>query len=503
MSRTYVDFMNEITPDELYDRLIQYGLFSEKLPSVFDASTFLAFCKTPGRTPFSDKWYPYASYNSMRNINIPRPIGIPTPMGYERLCACLKDHWPLIQKHFINTTSTQTHIVSRIHIRKMHNTDALFEMNYKDWKADGTPEPDLLIGKKYMVCADISKCFPSIYTHAIPWALVGKTTAKQYSKNKSAWYNQIDHFAQISKNGETHGLLIGPHTSNLLSEIILCKIDEALNQKWDYIRNIDDYCCYVKSRDEADDFLVDLNRCLREYDLSLNHKKTEILELPVGAVERWVRQLKNKSVYFGKFKPYVDYKEVQSFLDFSIELVTQSRENASIIFYALKTLKDFTLTPNAKQYLAKTVISLALIYPYIVPLLGEFLFDKYNVSPSLVEHSVNLIYDTYLPKRYNDACAHALFYAVKYNVIIKNFSVEAVPLANDCILSLMALIYARHIHDTIALKKLKEYAKKLKAASEFEENWPFTYECLTVGLLGDDWKKMKQADVSFLKKIYR
>lgn len=317
------------------------------------------------------------------------------------------------------------------------------------------------------------------------------------------WYNQIDHFAQTSKNGETHGLLIGPHTSNLLSEIILCKIDEVLSQKWDYIRNIDDYCCYVKSRDEADDFLVDLNRCLGEYDLSLNHKKTEILELPVGAVERWVRQLKNKSVYFGKFKPYVDYKEIQSFLDFSIELVTQSRENASIIFYALKTLKDFTLTSNAKQYLAKTVISLALIYPYIVPLLGEFLFDKYNVSSSLVEHSVNLIYDTYLPKRYSDACAHALFYAVKYNVIIKNFSVDTIALANDCILSLMALIYARNIHDTIALKKLKEYAKNLKATSAFEENWPFTYECLTVGLLSDDWKKMKQADVSFLKKFYR
>ena len=184
-------------------------------------------------------------------------------------------------------------------------------------------------------------------------------------------------------------------------------------------------------------------------------------------------------------------------------MVTQSRENASIIFYALKTLKDFTLTSNAKQYLAKTVISLALIYPYIVPLLGEFLFDKYNVSSSLVEHSVNLIYDTYLPKRYSDACAHALFYAVKYNVIIKNFSVDTIALANDCILSLMALIYARNIHDTIALKKLEEYAKKLKATSAFEENWPFTYECLTVGLLSGDWKKMKQADVSFLKKIYR
>ena len=46
-------------------------------------------------------------------------------------------------------------------------------MNYSNWKTDGTPEPDLLIGKKYIVKADISTCFPSIYTHSIPWALVG------------------------------------------------------------------------------------------------------------------------------------------------------------------------------------------------------------------------------------------------------------------------------------------------------------------------------------------
>ncbi len=51
-------------------------------------------------------------------------------------------------------------------------------MNYSNWKTDGTPEPDLLIGKRYLVKADISTCFPSIYTHSIPWALIGKDDAK-------------------------------------------------------------------------------------------------------------------------------------------------------------------------------------------------------------------------------------------------------------------------------------------------------------------------------------
>lgn len=44
--------MDEIAPDELYDRLIQYGLFSEKLPPIFDCTAFLAYCKELDRPVF-------------------------------------------------------------------------------------------------------------------------------------------------------------------------------------------------------------------------------------------------------------------------------------------------------------------------------------------------------------------------------------------------------------------------------------------------------------------
>lgn len=503
MNKRYADFMNEITPNELYDRLIKHGLFSEKLPPVFDASSFLSFCKDPQRPPFSKTRQQYASYSSMRNINIPRPIGIPTPMKHERLCACLRDNWDCLQEYFNKTTSNQKYIVSRIHIRKMYNTDALFEMNYKDWRIDGDPEPDILIGKKYMVYADISKCFPSIYTHAIPWALVGKSTAKITAKEENKWYNKIDQSVRNSKYGETQGILIGPHTSNIISEIVLCKIDEELSKRWDYVRNIDDFCCYVKSRDEADDFLVDLNRWLNEYGLSLNHKKTEIHELPVGTTERWVRQIKSKSLYFGKFKPYVDYKEIQSFLDFSIELVNKNKENASIILYAMKVLKNYKLTQNAQLYLFKTITAWSLIYPYIVPLLGDYLFDVYSIPNSEIERSINLIYDKYLPKRYYEASSYALYYASKYNLTIDSFNVNGIIEANDCILSLMSLIYCRKQNNKGALASLKQYAIDLSSPSELETYWPFVYECLTVGCFTNEWEEMKKNKVSFLKREFQ
>lgn len=503
MPKTYDEFMKDISADELYDRMIQYGMFAEKLPPVFDGASFLAYCKDPSHPVFADKWHDYVRYDSMRNINIPRPLGIPTPMGHERLCKCLKDEWLNLQQYFQTTTANQKHIVSRIHIRKANDTDASFQMNYSNWRDDGTPEPDLLMGKQYMVSADISKCFPSIYTHAIPWALVGKPIAKQNATKTNQWYNQIDHFAQNSKNGETHSLLIGPHTSNLLSEIILCKIDETLCKKWDYTRHIDDFCCFVKTHDDADQFLVDLNACLKEYGLSLNHKKTKIEALPAAMTEQWVRKLQKQILPFGKFHDYVDYHEVQVFIDFCVDLMSENKDNASILLYGMKVLKGQKLTQNAQQYFTKMSVSLALIYPYIVPLLDECVFTPCSTDPAEIEKYLNLIYEHYFAKNYFEACSFALYYATKYDFEISSFDVNTVISKEDCIFDLMALIYCRKRKQSADQKTLKNYAKQLKANGVFDEFWLFAYESLSVGLVTDDWKGMKKANVSFLKPEYQ
>ena len=441
--------MLEIKADELYDGLVSYGLFSEKLPHIFTGSLFLSYCKNNRKQSFRDnKWKGYINYESMRNINIPRNIGIPTPMGHELLCKTLSEHWTKLTEYFGEKTKNQTRIISRIHIRKMQDTNALFFMNYKNWIVEGSPEPDIYLGKRYMIHADISKCYPSIYTHAIPWALVGKDVAKNNTgiKAKNEWYNQIDHFAQVSKNGETHGLLIGPHTSNVLSEIILCAIDEKLSEKYkSYVRNIDDYICYVDTKEEAEKFIIDLNRELRQYDLLLNHKKTEIHELPISAVETWVHKIQNHMTIFQKFKDYIDYREIQAFIDFIIKLVTENADNNSIVLYAVKALKDFKLTNNAQEYLVKSIVSLSLLYPYLVPILGKYIFEKYEVDNNLIQEYVNKIYKRYIEKNNYEACSFALLYAIDSKSKIDSLDVETIKNSDDCILMLMAFIYYKKI----------------------------------------------------------
>lgn len=495
--------MNEITPDELYDRLIQYGLFSEKLPPIFDCSDFLKFCKKEKRPIFAQQWYPYAVFYSMKNVNIPRTIGIPAPMAHERVCACLKQNWSELQKFFSTVTSENTINISRIHIRKMHDTNALFKMNYSNWKTDGTPEPDISLGKKYLVKADISNCFPSIYTHAIPWAIATKNEAKNNVGDNTIWYNTLDLETRNSTNGETHGLLIGPHTSNILSELILCEIDRNLSNKWEYTRKIDDYFCYVNSKDEAENFLIQLNYWLREYNLTINHKKTEIVELPIATAEQWANQIQDKIVYLEKFHPYVDYLEVQAIMDFCIELMHRNKDNASILFYGIKVLSGHNLTPNAKKYVEKAATSLGLNYPYIVPLLDQFVYAPYKTSFEDLKIYINRIFDRYISKDCFEAVSYAIYYSTKYNLVLENFNVETIISKNDCILSLCALIYCRHYNLRKSLDLLKKHAKSLKKNGDFIAQWPFTFECLTVGLVEDSWKELKKDKVSFLKAEYR
>ena len=182
-SKHYYDFTNELSADEIYEGLLAHGLFTEKLPPVFTTKAFFDYCESQSPA-FPKDSTEYIYHESMRNINTPRPLGIPNPAAYQRLCKYISEIWPQLQQYFEEETKGQKHIISRTHIRKMKESDSLFSMNYKNWKDDGTPEPDLLLGARYLVHADVSNCFPSIYTHALSWALVGKDVAKQNQKGK-------------------------------------------------------------------------------------------------------------------------------------------------------------------------------------------------------------------------------------------------------------------------------------------------------------------------------
>lgn len=151
-------------------------------------------------------------------------------------------------------------------------------------------------GGRVTLKTDISQFYPSIYTHAVDWAIRGKQRAKQ-SLRAPGLGPQLDRLLRNSRGGQTIGLSVGPDTSWLVAEILLAKIDSELAKKFPGLprrcaRFGDDMTFYATSHDEAHDVLAAYQNLLLEYELAVNPTKVAVIEGLEPVEPRWVRKLR-------------------------------------------------------------------------------------------------------------------------------------------------------------------------------------------------------------------
>lgn len=132
---------------------------------------------------------------------------------------------------------------------------------------------------------DINRFYGSIYTHSIPWAVLGKEEAKKRFANgqlRRHWSNVLDQLVRNGNQQQTIGIPIGPDTSRILSELLLARIDRELTatrsglMSSQIFHNIDDYQFGVLSQSDAEDAQSVFVRTIARYELRLNDFKTSI-----------------------------------------------------------------------------------------------------------------------------------------------------------------------------------------------------------------------------------
>lgn len=499
--KSYYKHINDFTDTEILEGLLGYGLFPNKVPPFLTSRPFYDYVIDKSPVFNSNKNYDYISYENMRNINVPRMLAIPHPFGYANLCQFIAKEWNKTQNYFKEKTENQKHKVSRVHLRKMQNKDSLFEMNYKNFDDDGFPENDLLIRSNYIAKADISNCYPSIYSHSISWALIGKTEAKLKSGKKfdKEWFNKYDELTRKIKNNETNGILIGPHTSNLISEIVLVAIDlEMENKGYRFTRYIDDYTCYVETYNDAEQFFIDLSVELKKFELSLNHKKSEILTLPFALSETWLRKL--KAFHFPEIvtkegKHVLKIAELRSFLDLTLDLMKSEKENSAILSYSIKIISSKYLGVQARAFYFKRLHHLILLYPYLLPYVDDYLLQPFNYSNAQIKELLNDILDYSFQKNIPEATSYVLFLALKYDILLDKDYTTVILDREDCMSMLLMYLYSlKHS------RSIRIFRKKAKDLSNLEPDkyWLFIYEVLPYNSLKDNFKQMKKDKLSFI-----
>ncbi|CAJ8041468.1 Reverse transcriptase (RNA-dependent DNA polymerase) [Burkholderia pseudomallei] len=141
---------------------------------------------------------------------------------------------------------------------------------------------------------DVKKCFASIYTHSIAWAVKGKEYAKS-QKDLDSFEKRFDKLMQQSNYDETNGIVVGPEVSRIYAEIILQQVDLNIEfhlrklgiteDMYSIRRYIDDF--FVFARDERTlDAIYEVAQVeLQVYKLFVNEAKTFRTRRPFATQE--------------------------------------------------------------------------------------------------------------------------------------------------------------------------------------------------------------------------
>lgn len=493
----------KLSQDDVLNGLLNHGLFSEKIPPCFTSDGLAAFVngllaglldeaeENALKNALDKRAHDYMRYEALRDSNIPRHMGVPHPEAYAVQALAVAKHWKVIAEH----CNQPKPAFSRIYVRHVGN-GRIFEMNYKGNDRFYLEEEELKwrSGAQFVVESDVASCFPSIYTHSIPWALHGKEVAKKSNSLNGLAGNMLDKCTQNTRDRQTNGLLIGPHASNIISEIVLTKIDADL-QGMGYLRvkrHVDDYRFYASTFEEAERFIKDLGLALRSYEMSLNEKKTKIKALPRPSDEDWVLVLNRHSLpRDGELK----YSEIRAYLDLALTCA-QALGKSTPLNYAIKVLAKTTSKANpsdsgeavprnlslrAKRMYAQEAMNLALAYPYLAPLLDEYVFTPYGydgLADNISEFATALV-ELGLRKLYPDAIAHAIFLSLKHDFVLglKDDQLIEIVALDDCVANVLLLEYAKLRGRTKVRAVVNSRAKKLLAANarDKDRQWLLIY----------------------------
>jgi hypothetical protein len=379
--------------------------------------------------------YDQVEYQLTRFNSVARLLSVPHPLPYAKLCMALSENWDKLE--FISQNSS-----SRIKPQLYEDGRVIIMNGYSDSVEKANHQLDDAFGMRYRVTADIANCFPSIYSHAVPWALVGFNEAKAQRGN-ALWFNQIDKHLRACKRDETQGVAIGPATSNIVAEAILARIDEKLSaQGFRFERYIDDYSCHAESEEKAQAFVRALGLEAATYKLQLNIKKTKFTRLPEPVNDSWIVELSRHLPNDAEWSSSDAFR----YLDFAVALA-ESHPEASVIKYAANVVSNAKVAFMAHDEILNYLLMLAFYRPELLPVLSGlieqsyFLFFGQFIDWCRTLPKLNVIVQEHALQHRSDGMCWGLFYLARHPQGITEDTANAVIKTEDA-LALLTLYWS-------------------------------------------------------------
>jgi len=467
----------------VYEALTRHNYFpnqkegEEELPPCFSTSKYtpeLVEILVALEEPQERKklGYDQVEYSLTRHNNVPRKLGLVHPRAHAQISKVIVNNWKDIKYICGNKNSMikpGLHLDGRILI-----------MDYEDVSEKVRRLSVEGFSKGFRVHSDISSCFHSVYTHSIPWAVLGFENSKNIilKKNKPInqqhWSEQLDFYARSSRRKETLGLAIGPASSSVIVELILGVVDLELEKKgFEFKRYIDDYVCSCDTHENAKLFIRVLGQELSKFKLNINLNKTKIVDLPRPTSDDWVAELSGclPSVYIDENYSRRKYllKEILSYLDMAV-LINEKTPDGSVLKYAVKTIIN-NVHNSAVPYVLDYLFNLAWYFPLLIPHLGTLL-NHDSIDPKEYSDRLNKIIVENAKNHRSDGMTWPLYFLNEHDLSVSVEAFGEVFKSKDCV----ALVCLYRF--SVAQQHIVDFSNELLCKTDYEKDqyWLLLYE---------------------------
>jgi hypothetical protein len=259
----------------IYRNLLARGYFPKELPPSFFTEQFAQYATSKvGRTVLKS-YKPTNGWTECFDFSLARPglerrqLRTPHPYAFSNLAFFTAKYFRrLLTKAGASRFSKSRPIYQTGRHRALH--PMMEPANLARERAG------LRGGASYLLTVDVNQFYPSLYTHAVGWAIDPKSRLKANWHNKKLLGPVFDQELMNLQGKVSQGVPIGNDVSFLLTEIVLAQVDRKLRVKEHRAyRWFDDYEVACDSRDEAERILALISRELGAFRLRLNHKKNK------------------------------------------------------------------------------------------------------------------------------------------------------------------------------------------------------------------------------------
>lgn len=487
--------------------MLSRGYFPVEIPPSFSSTDFADRALALKASVPKKDWVKPAELNLARPGLLRRRLSIPNPFSQLELVKKCSTDWLMLESHLIKSQiSLSRPKVSAGKLRglefRVPMGDRASERLSRMWRG------------RFVVRADINDFYASIYTHSLEWALHTKAAAKaNVGPNSTPTLGgRIDQIVKNGQDGQTKGIPVGPDTSLLLAELILCEIDSQLvaampQAASSAIRLVDDIEFYARTRSEAEDFLTAWDSRLHGYDLSLNPKKTEIIEGPVPNEAPWSVILSQF-----RFRQETDAKlarDMQRFFARAFEL-TSGYPDDPVLSYAISRVRGLPMDKLSWRTLQHAMLASITAEPstlrFVAPILGAAFVMGRELDKGRISDTLNQLCWYHAPFEHGSEVAWSLHILRMLALEVDLSAAERIAQMQDNS-SLLLLL------DFVARKAISgspDMSAALARASHplayRSEDWLLGYEATRNGWIGtkhfstqSHWQELLKADVSFFR----